>query len=190
MRKRPKTHDDLPFRLIFTYNPFALNIKPSDNHSRKNVTSHRNILTKRSLLHVAKMSRSERASRIGSLYDGLSDSAAHQSYFGNISRGVRTVEIRRWFFVRRYWTQCHASWLLIGLSGVEWWVRNELGGVVGWEREGGWTWNLEGTFRRMMCAEGFGNTLRSLRDMWTWGEGNRIIRARSQAKGELLWMLS
>jgi hypothetical protein len=87
MRKRLKTHDDLPFRLICTYNTFALNIKPSDHHSPKNHTSHRKSVIKRSLLHVAKMSRSERASRIGPLYDGLYDSAVDLSYFGHISRG-------------------------------------------------------------------------------------------------------
>jgi hypothetical protein len=70
MRKRSKTHDDLPFRLICTYNTVALNIKPSDHHSPKNHTAHRKSVKKKSLLHVAKMLRSERASRIGPLYDG------------------------------------------------------------------------------------------------------------------------
>ena len=134
MRKRPKTHDDLPFRLIYTYNPFALNIKPSDPHSPKNHTSHRKSVMKRSLLHVAKMSRSERASRIGPLYDGLYLRMIQlfTCLILGIFREVRpTVGRLCWFSARIYWTQWHASWLLIGLRDVEWWVRNELG-VCGW----------------------------------------------------------
>jgi hypothetical protein len=70
-------------------------------------------------------------------------------------------------------------------EGVEWWVRNELG-VCGWLiGERGWTWNLDGTFR-LVCGEGFGSTLRSLREIWTSEKGMRIIRARSEGKGELL----
>jgi hypothetical protein len=87
------------------------------------------------------MSRSERASRIGPLYDGVSDSAVHQSYFGHISRGFgRRWKVWSWFFARRYWIQCHASCLLIGLRGVEWWARNDVtswGVVVGCSKREG-----------------------------------------------------